>query len=245
MFRIFMMLALLWAPYNALAERDILPVVSGEWPPYVGRELPDNGFFAAIVHAALNAAELDWHFKLYPWARGQFLVRSGQVFGTFPYVITPLRQGFAWFSDPIAFEETVLLYKPARIPHFAFENLQDLKPLKVGGTKGFFYQERFKQAGLNVRYVGSETAMLALLMEDKVDCVPINRLVGRALLQKHYPAQANQVEAFAKPIQIESLHLMVSRRYPEAAQYLEKFNAGLATIKENGTYDRLMERVGG
>ena len=45
----------------------------------------------------------------------------------------------------------------------------------------------------------------------------------------------------AKPMDVQTGHLLFSKKCSNAEEYLQAFNRGLKKLKENGTYDKYLE----
>jgi polar amino acid transport system substrate-binding protein len=224
-----------------------LAIVTGEWEPLVGRKLSKQGFFTALVQAAMEAGGLESTVNFYPWTRDQFLIESGQVFAAFPYLSTDERARYAYFSEPVYSASTLLYYKPSFNSNIHFEKLEDLKNYRVSGAKGFFYEELFKKAGIKVDYQDSESNLFKLLDLDRVDLIPMEYLSASDTLKKKYADAPEKIKEYAslpKPLNVDYLRLMVSKKYPDSENILKQFNAGLQKIKSNGQYEAILKEFG-
>jgi len=113
-------------------------------------------------------------------------------------------------------------------------SLEDLKKYKIGGVTGYFYEESFKEAGLKIDYVNSEINALEQLKIGRIDLMPVNELVGWNLINTHFPEDAHHFKTLAKPLNINSLRLIVSKDYPESKKLLERFNRALRDCLAKG-----------
>ena len=91
------------------AEKDESPLVllSGEWQPYVGEKLVDQGFMTELVRAAFAEMGRKIEIKWLPWVRGEQAVLKGEYFATFPYANSVERNPLFYFSDPLFHTQTV------------------------------------------------------------------------------------------------------------------------------------------
>ena len=63
----FVLLLSLFSNFNALAKQLTLSV--GEWPRYIGSDLPNNGAIGEIITEAFSDIGYQVAFEFYPWAR--------------------------------------------------------------------------------------------------------------------------------------------------------------------------------
>lgn len=223
-------------------EAQHLVITTGEWSPFVASDLAEKGFTTEIIKAACQAAGFEVTIQFAPWARCEAVVEHGKVFAGFPFSPNEIRSQFALFSKPIAFSRTVLFYNTEKIAKFSFTELDELKSLLIGGVRGYYYEPLFTKKELLVDYSDNEDDALKKLFFGRVDLMPLNELVGWESIRRLFPGQSQQFASSQNAIDTQSLNLMVSCKYPGAAELLKRFDTGLATIIENGVYQKIMER---
>jgi len=241
--KIFALWLLIYAmvfPSSAFAQ-DVV-IMTGEWNPFVSIDLENYGFTAEIVSQACLAVGIRPVFKFAPWPRCEAEVKYGKTFATFPYTETETRAQFADFSKPIAKSRTVFFYNRKKMEQFDFSDLDDLKSFLIGGVRGYYYEARFKKADLSVDYSENEDDSFKKLFYGRVDIVPVNELVGWEIINKLFPDQTDIFSTAGTALDENELHLMVSKKYPDAATLLERFNKGLETIKTTGVYKKIIEK---
>ncbi len=74
---------------TSTTDRETVVIATGEWAPFVGEEIPGNGFTTEIVIAAFSAVDKDVELQFVPWSRALELTESNDVFGTYPWTFTP------------------------------------------------------------------------------------------------------------------------------------------------------------
>jgi polar amino acid transport system substrate-binding protein len=218
-----------------------LPVSTGEWKPYTSAEIKGYGFFSEIVTAAFREAGLEITYGFYPWKRCEVYVKTGKSFAAFPYSITDERKSFAYFSDPVSETTTVFFYNNKKhVEPIEFDKLNELKPYSIVGVLGYFYTDTFKRERLNVKYVPTETKALELIFQQRYDLLPLSDFVGWSLIKRIYPSGFHTFSTCKKALSKDTLHLMVSRRYPNSRALIDRFNAALARIKRKGIYQKII-----
>jgi len=224
---------------------ETLVIVTNDYPPYAhadadGSFLPD--LFDAIGHE-MNVT-FEFHFK--PWKRGEQDVENLEAWGTLPYRRTEERARKFNFSDALYIEDSPFFAYNAkgRKPAIHYEELSDLKPYRLGGIQGYYYQPWFEEAGLSVEYALTEEQNFKMLHIGRIDLFSTARSVGWYTIRNLFPPK--EVEKFytiEKPLlEGSGLFLMTSKDYPNGDELLERFNTALATVKQNGTFESLMNR---
>jgi len=224
-----------------------VPIVTSEYPPYVIHENNHvTGIVPDIVQAAFQELNIEVSFSIKPWVRGEHLVKNGEAYATFPYLVTQSRSDNFDFSAPVISFNPKFFYKKTRFSNGLFEwhNLEDFQPYVIGGVLGYWYEEPFKKIGLNVQYVVGDRQNLHKLMHDRIDFTLMDELVGWYLIHDIFP-EKNQRNIFSvapKPESSEPFHLMISRKYPRAKELTSTFNKGLNLIKKNSEYQKILNK---
>ncbi len=233
------------SPINTASQASTsqeLIIMTGEWEPYVGSNLPGFGFTSEIIREASNAVGLKVSIQFAPWSRCEAAIKHGKAFAGFPYSTNNSRVDFAFFSQPIAKSRTVFFYNTNKLEDFNFSSLDELKSHLIGGVRGYYYEPRFKKMELSVDYSDNEDDALKKLFWGRVTLMPLNELVGWEKIRNLFPEQVGSFNTSKTALDEQNLNLMVSRKYPDSAALLQRFNEGLTTILNNGVYKKIMER---
>ena len=224
------------------ASSSAVLVVSGEYAPYVSEHLPNYGLVTEIITAAFAEMEQTPTYEFYPWLRAEQAVQAGDAWGVYPYFYTEERaEIYAYSETLIEAPMPFFYYKPNTDP-VEWELLEDLRSYSVIGVLGYFYQDDFMAAELNAEYVSSEESALRMLQAGRGDFLPLDLLVGRSLIQEHFPDEADNFAILDNPLTVSPSHVMVLKNDPESLAILAQFNEALQKIKANGTYDEILER---
>ena len=217
-------------------------LVSNVWPPYVSTT-PWDGLTAELSKAALDAAGIPATLQYYPWLRCEEMLRSGLAFAAFPYAINAARHTEFDFSTELLGSSARFFYLKSHFPSPPpFQQLGDLKNLRIAGTAGYWYEPAFRQTGLTLDMSVDEEASFNKLKLGRVDLVPENEAHGWWLINKQFPGQAALFSTLARTFDHTNFYLMVSRRYPASAALLARLNQGLAQIRANGVYARILAK---
>ena len=232
-------IVLMGAP--AASEGETLPVATGEWAPYVTESLDNRGFLVEILNEVFNLMEVDVEYRFYPWRRCYDSVTAGKVWAAFPYSRTEKRAEEVRFSDKLSLSVTkFFVFGEPKIERY--ESPERLKPYRVGGVIGYFYEETFNRLGLNVDYAAREVSALEKLMMGRTDLLPLNELVGWHLIRTQFPDRMSRFGVLDNPYSVDDLYLIVSKDYPDGMALLRRFNKALSVIKDRYIYRSILER---
>lgn len=85
-------------------EEPVL-LTSGEWSPYTGKDLPEQGIASAIVRSILENMGMPARIQFLPWQQSLQLAGQAEsdddIRGSFPYSRTPEREKDFYYSLPI------------------------------------------------------------------------------------------------------------------------------------------------
>ncbi len=220
-----------------------LVLLSGEWQPYVGERLVDQGFITELVKAVFEKMERKVSVKWLPWVRGEQAVLKGEYFATFPYANSAERDPLFLFSDPLFYTQTVFFYNTKFNRNIKFEQWSDLKGYRIGGVRGYGYVPSIQKRGLNLHLVNTPKQLVKMLLRNRVDLIAINLTAGWEMIDRHYQANYNEFATLEKKVNSKhSIHLMISKKYPGALALKAEFNQALSEIKSQGIYDIIMQQ---
>jgi len=237
-----MMIGLMTISFSA---RKVL-VLSSEYKPLVSETAADHGILAEIITEAFSRIpEYDVRFDFYPWTRCEALVESGYAWGAFPFSMTEERQKRFLFSDILFQSDMVFFYdkRALDIVSLTYEDLSDLRGYAIGCVSGYYYKDRFEEAGLNMLFSPKEEIAFRNLVAGRVDLVPMMDIAGWTLLKEHFSEKLSTIDTLEKPFDRTTGSMMVSKIYPESEIILEAFNLALKTMREDGTYQKLIEKI--
>jgi polar amino acid transport system substrate-binding protein len=227
---------------SGYCRAETVVLATGDWAPYVSEKLEEYGPIAEIVTKSFANVGIEVKFEFYPWKRCEFLAENGDVFATFPFIITPERQKFSVFSDSIAVTRDVLFYNKKHIKHYDFTGYEDLKQYAIGSPIGYNYTEILQKEGVLTDPVENEEQNFRKLEAGRIDFVPADERVGWQLIGKLFPDKIADFAATVTPFQLPALRLMVSRKFPGSADMLKKFNIGLSELNASGETARILKK---
>lgn len=239
------------------ATRDKINILTGsDFAPFTDKGLPNGGLLNEVVQAAMEAAAPEQGFAIHwvdDWASHHEPLLSNAL----------LDIGFPWFkpdcdADPATyrcanlvfsdsmFEVLMLLFVDKDRP-MAFDTDADMAGMRLCRPKGYSTYI-FDQQGRNwladgvidLKVGDSPADCLEMVVDGEADAAVLNEFLGRQKI-KDLGLKDRIVVARGKPISIDGNHMVVHKSHPQGAALLAVFEEGLATIKANGTYQRIID----
>lgn len=235
LFRFILLASLLGYQSLTLAAEKVV-LATAEWEPYISENRSGHGKFAEIVSAVFKEMGMTVEWVFAPWKRVEVLVKNGEVFAGIPYSYTEERHKTFDYSVPIMSSANVFFYHQTVYPNgISYSKLEELARYRISGVTGYWYEDLFAKAKLNIEYVTSDEQSISKLYFNRVDLAATDELVGWSLIKKLYPQQVSEFAVVSKPFETTRLHLLVSRKYPNAAAITKKFNATFERMKAQQT----------
>lgn len=216
-----------------------LTLVTGDYSPYSGANLPGGGQSTRLVTQVFrDAGYHELGVEYLPWARGYQRVLNGLATATYPYARTSERELDFYYSDPIHLDHlSWFTYRGSQaVLDGKWQGLKVCMPL---GWSSSNFESVVKQFGLIVQSPKTLDQCLQLLVRQRVDLITMNDAVM---------ADASMVEfgdpCYLQPLpyfrETEALYLIVSRKLSGGADLIQRFNSALATAHASGSYDELV-----
>ncbi|RDE22587.1 hypothetical protein DV711_08335 [Motiliproteus coralliicola] len=231
---------LLLAVLATVAKADNHQLVTGEFPPFTGKDLPAGGLATEIITQAFSNMGEPVEISFLPWKRGYEITLRGRFMGTFAYSKNEERQKTWVFSKPLYNLEEVFIGLASE--PLKYETDSDLDGLRVCKPLGYnlFGLKQLQQDGrIELLHPSDMEGCFRLLTKKRVDLVMTNRTTAEALKSK----QVNGRKAFQvlpKPFVRIGHHLIIPKSNTQAQELMERFNASLTELQASGQVDNLV-----
>lgn len=208
-----------------------------ENPPFMyARNGAASGIYPALVSEAFRRMDSTVTLRAIPWKRALLAIASGDA-GIGGVYRTPSRE-FAWdFSDAI-YEETAMLYV-LRGGDFKFDGLADLRGKKIGVIRGWSYGHAFDSAvhdGLvMVEEENSDILNFRMLAAGRLDAVLALKESG----DRYSEFMNAGIHRLSGTVTSNRTYVAFSKE-SGMASVLASFNFALASMKRDGTFDRIV-----
>ena len=249
--------ALLWAAGllgggTLAAQNRTVTLTTLDWEPYIGQDLPGQGYVHEIVTEAFKSVGYQVTIRFYPWARAVEEAETGKADGLFPEYYGEARKAKFVFSSsfpggPVGF----MARTSSRITFLADPQrdlervLQGLKQYRFGVVRGYINTQIFDQATyLQKDQATDDEQNLRKLEASRVDLIFIDKFVAQYLIRTRCPDFAGQLEFLEPPLEVKPLYIVFSRQAPGYDQKMKDFNEGLARLQKTGALRGILKKYG-
>ncbi|WP_299719422.1 transporter substrate-binding domain-containing protein [uncultured Tateyamaria sp.] len=237
-------------------DAEMKLVTASNYAPFTDLDWPGQGMLTELVNAALETTpnpvtySITWEND---WSKHLFPMLDSKKFD----------MGFPWFqpdcagnpghercvnfhfSDPLV-DLVILLFSKSDDP-ITFETDSDLHGKVLCRPAGYFTHDldRADRRWLTDNLVTLEQpatpdACFDMLVAGDVDAVALNEFLG---VQKMFEmGLTNVVSPAARPLSVEGLHVLISKKHWRGTAHLYRFNAGLAKLKQTDRYNEIVSR---
>ena len=235
-------LFLFFSLFSSYSWSQEIRMVTSEWEPFYASTHESGGVVTELANAAFERAghstTIEWH----PWLRAMKLVANGGSDVVLGAYYSEERAKAFHFSDPFfTIDIGFVALKETNITKY--QDLKSLSPFLIGAMRGWAYTDEFDAADyLKKEYVINQIVVTRMLFARRVDMVAISIPVFQheaSLLRYH---DMSEVVVLTPLLDTKKLHIMFSLRNPNHLQLAEDFNRGLAEIRADGTFGRIMAK---
>ncbi len=229
-------------------EIKTVQIATLEWPPYIGRDMPKNGYIANITRAAFQAAGYrlrDINIEFMPWQRAVDLTREGEYDGVLCMYPSEERTRLFRLSDPVPGGPVVLFKLESRDDVDFDGTMESLRGYKIGVIAGYVNSRAFDEADyLDKAEVPTNEQNLRQLLAGRVDLIAMDHLVANYILALRIPGKLKQIKPLKPPLALNNLHVGFSRNVAESERKWRDYNEGLARIRQSGKLKSILEEHG-
>ncbi|RKZ38318.1 MAG: hypothetical protein DRQ49_01275 [Gammaproteobacteria bacterium] len=216
-------------------------LVTVDFPPYYGENLPEQGWVSEVVRTALESQGYEVEIKFMSWVKAVADTKQGYYDALLGAYRTPERADLYYFSVPIAQARTGF-FKRKEVD-ISFKELDELKGYKIGVVKGYATSKEFDLSdSLNKIEVQNLDDGLIKLKNREIDLMADSRAVGKyhlKLLEKKKPGIGQEIEFIMPVLAMNKLYVAVSKKTTNAYRKLIDFNQGLRKIYMNGSFRKI------
>lgn len=223
-------------PENLTVDTSLTKIVrisAGEWPPFIGKDLKDNGFVANIIREAFAEQGYSVQFYFLPWKRAYSDTLKGKYDATAIWMYDPKRTEHFFYSNPVSSEAFVFFHHIDN--KFDWRSIEDISGLHLGGGLGYSYGKELNQLiernMVKMSRVRRPGQNLRLLAAKKIDLFPEEVNVGNYTLKQQTPDIKNKITYHPEPFLTNLNYLLIPKVNDNSEYILEVFNQGLEKRK--------------
>ncbi len=239
-----MIAATVYRPAVAAEAAPVVLVTTEERPTaYLGEE-GQTGFLVDLSREAFRRSGRSVKIVTVPWARGLALTRSGAVDGILTLYKTPERESYLDFSDEAVLLQDQAFYVRVGTAVSFGQGTAALADKRIGVMTKISYGAQFDSLVRQKFFSHLDTessieTLLRMLVGGRIDVVPAYRgAIHRTAQSLGLTARIEEL-----PLTMEALPSYVGfTRTRDMAAAKHDFDAGLRSMKADGSYDRLVKR---
>jgi polar amino acid transport system substrate-binding protein len=233
---------LLLIAISAMAEEKKVVLGSSEYPPFFGKNLPDQGVLTEITVEAFKKMGYQVEVRFLPFARVLSHGKQGTIDGIIVLWHTKEREQWFAFSDPLP-SNLIGFYK-RKDKSINFTTYADLMSYRIGVVRGYANPAGFDEAKLQTLEVTFDLQNLQKLQKGRIDLAIIDKWVAQYLIQTEFAEFAAELEWIEPPLETKPQYITFSKKAPGYEQKLLDFNQGLKQLIEEGGVKAILAKHG-
>jgi polar amino acid transport system substrate-binding protein len=225
---------------------QMLNIVTEEYPPYnYTQNGKVTGVSTEVVEAVLEVSGLKGKIAVYPWKRAYVMAENDPNTLIYSMGRTPEREAkFKWVGVVAPYD--VYLFSLNSRKDIHIKTLDDAKKYKSGTTQNdareqYLIKKGFK-VGDHIDNSATNAQNLEKLLINRIDLWPIAELVAKQMVKDK---GMDPDKTLAKSFHITDLSsdgLYMAFSLSTSDEVVKKFKDGLAKIKKDGTYQRILKK---
>lgn len=197
-------------------SRMRVKLTSTEWPPYTGKDLPDQGFMTKLARETLTKAGYEVQIDFSAWQRSlatAYLQNSYQ--GTLLVYPSKEKQGNCHLTQAIG--SSILGFVQRKDTPILWATLQDLTGVRIGSVAGYHNSIEFDRLAeaqlLDVSAVYNDTLNMRRVAFGRVELAVIDKVTMQYLLKTEQSLKDYRhiLEFNPKPLTTHKLHVCFNK----------------------------------
>ncbi len=243
--KIILAMALIFLSFTAvcLAEDKVITAAANAWPPFVDDKDAQEGLSLAIIRAAYKTQGYTVKMEFVPWARAKAMTIEGK-YDILPDVwINEENKKVMMFSDPYAVNVVKFIKNPD--DPFEYNGMESIKGKKIGAIKGYGYSDEFNAPKDFIREdVADLMTNIKKLIGKRIDLTLEDEIVAKNQISKEDPTLLAKIKFVDNAFDSKNLYVTAGLANPRHQELIDSFNKGLAEIKANGEFDKILASYG-
>jgi polar amino acid transport system substrate-binding protein len=223
-------LCLLVSSFALMAEP--LRIVSSEFVPHNGENLPNQGHAVQLVREIFATQQQDIQLDFLPWPRALLQAKQGEAAAIISVWFDAERAGYLHYPTPL-YTNYLKFYHNTANP-IVFIKLDQLakRPLRLGVVRGYSYPQAIKALPFEWIEVNTDLESMKMLALGRVDLVICEQMVAEYLLATELTEYSAQLSATGPVVEARPMYLAFSKAHPKSLLMQQKFEKGLQQLKQ-------------
>jgi len=219
-------------------------MVTTDWAPYYASTLESGGVVAELVQSALLRGGHESSLSWYSWITAMKMAKNGSADAVMGAYYSEERAEIYNYSEPI-FSVDVGLIALKSLGIDKYEGLQSLDPYLISVMRGWVYTQEFDNADfLNKQIVVNQVFAVRMLFAKQVDIVAASISVFKHEANFLTNSKNQDIVVLNPLLDSKPLYLIFSKTIPNSKELVKNFNAGMASIRADGTFQKILDKHG-
>ncbi len=233
--------ALLALALPSRAEAPVLRIATLEWPPYVGRDLPEQGLWAELAREGARRINRTLELSILPWNRALLGAERGRFDAVMPVHRSVGREADYHFSRPVPGGTVGLVAR--RSDGLGWTSLEDLRDKRLGVVRGYLNTPEIDEDPRWVKDAAPDDLHnLRKLLLGRIDLVFIDRYVAAHHLRGELAERAQEIVDLGPDLAQRDLHFMFPLKQDGGRALCEDFDRALDAMQADGTLASLFAK---
>lgn len=199
-----------------------------EWPPFSGKELPNNGLALERISRILKTYNVEAKFYFFPWARALRNSSEGTTQALAPEYYSKEREIDFYFSDPFMTSPLVLVAN-RNFPINSFEKIKELSQYKIGTVRGYINTPEIDHdLSFHKEETSDDLSNIKRLAAGRIQLIIIDLNVFNYLIE-HYKIK-NNFKIITPYLEEKNLYIVFPKKLNNSKEERDKFNLGLKKL---------------
>lgn len=230
----------------ARARTDTAVLATLDWPPYVGIDLPQQGWVAETVRAALALQGMGCELRFLPWTRGLREARDGVLHGVMPVYPSDRRRQEFLLTRPLPAGAIRLYVRVEDLPALSGLSHRQLSERPLGVVRDYVNPDVIDDGDIPWKRdeAGTDLLNLRKLAYGRVDLAVADELVARHLTERHAELRGRLAPL---PSSLGTFATCVALHRDAGGEGLalrDALDRGLAALQAEGELLAIVERHG-
>lgn len=222
-------------------QAEIVTAAQDPWPPFV-QEGKDPGLSVEIAQQALKTQGYELRMRIMPWSRAMNEVKNANVDMIISAWKTDERTKFLRYSQPYATNQ--IKFITLANSTFEYNGLDSLSGKSVGVARGYGYGDEFNAAKNFKRPIANDLiANLQKVATKRIDMTLEDEIVAKATMAAE-GLDVNKFRFTKNALSSNDVYVVSGLSNSRSEKLIAAFDKGLAIIKSNGTFDKIMKKYG-
>jgi polar amino acid transport system substrate-binding protein len=239
-FRLLFLISLFGFAMTLAAQDSFVLAAEDDWYPYsAGIGYKAQGLSVELISAAYAAAGATVNYEAVPFSRAMAGVKSGRYTGCFNAAKSEqLKVDYLVPEQSLGKSIQTVWGKSAASP---VKSYQELEGRTVGLANAYTYSPLLTDNDKIIKETARlEVSNLKKLARGRIDYTIIDHWVALYLINTNKAELQGKIKQLGE-MQIDEIIPVFSKTHPDGARAMYLYEKGMAIIKSNGTYDKIIQ----